>query len=70
MSEGLPPDFTTGAKLGAPTEIVAALNRNTAALLTVCAEIVAFSLANKGDRATEEEIKRDVLRLYNQFLVP
>jgi hypothetical protein len=55
----------------AADKIVAALNRNTAALLTLCAEIVAFSsLENRKQSLTEDEIKEEVLQLFNRFLVP
>jgi hypothetical protein len=54
----------------AADKIVAALDRNTAVLLTVSSEIVAFSsLQNRKQSLTDDEIKMEVLQRFNRFLV-
>jgi hypothetical protein len=52
----------------AADKIVAALNRNTAALLTVAAEMVAFSLANRNETQSPDQTKEQVMDLFNLFL--
>jgi hypothetical protein len=54
----------------AANKIVAALDRNTAALLTVAAEMLAFSLASKNDALTGDEINLEVRAMFNRFLTP
>ena len=51
-------------------KIVAALDRNTAALLTVSAQMLAFSLAGHGRTMSEDEIVQEIHTLFNRFLRP
>jgi hypothetical protein len=54
---------TTDAK------IVAALNRNTAALLTVAAELLAASTANHGMTSTPDQITQEIRDMFNRLLI-
>jgi len=55
----------------AADKIVAALDRNTAAHLTVAAEILAYSVARATRPSlTQDEVKQEILTLFNRFLTP
>jgi hypothetical protein len=53
----------------AADKIVAALDSNTAAHLTVAAEILAYSVA-RATHQPPDEIKQEVVALFNRFLTP
>jgi hypothetical protein len=55
----------------AADKIVAALDRNTAALLTVAAEVLAYSTSKSTHNPlAPDEIKQEVLTLFNRFSGP